>query len=188
MLGLITEDELMMSKIKNLVLFGVGLGFLVACAPAQDSNSTSSSDDSANETMGVYSWKSVYFDWKADEVPEDACREGRVTITSDRTLEVRDCGKVRRAKLIESDFAAFEKEIDFVISSLKRPITCNGDAIADYAQNWNLVTDAGETVEFYQFDIENSCGRVQDVNELNDFLYDLKEEYFPRVEEGEYQE
>lgn len=161
----------------------------MACGSAK--NAESSATDLQQNTAAAASneiWQSIYFDWEAGEVyPEDACAQGRVTLKRDQTLEVQDCGEMRRAKINGSELEAFESRLATVLSSVNDPIQCNGDAIADYAQDWRLVDGNGKLIQVYQFNIENTCGRVANVDQINDYLYELREKYFPRAEEGEYE-
>ena len=179
----------MHNNIFDRLVLAATCSLLVGCAPNSKSTSQKTTEAADNTPQEIHSWRAVYFDWEAGEVaPDEACAHGRVTLTSDHTLQVRDCNEVREAKINAVEFAQFEQELQPILESVDRPVTCSGVAIADYSQNWKLVDQNGRAIQVFQFNMSDTCGRVADVNELNDYLYDLKEQYFPRVEEGEYQD
>lgn len=176
----------MTSKL-NRTLIAATSFLLIACGQNKNGDSNAiahSNNDLPNE---ITTWRAVYFDWSAEEIyPEVSCAVGRVTLRQDRTIEVRDCGEIRKAKISELEAMAFEQKIEPMIASQDKPISCSGVAIADYEQTWKLVNGEGRTVPIFEFNIRNTCGRVSNVDEANDYLYVLKEKYFPRTEEGEY--
>jgi hypothetical protein len=159
---------------------------IVGCAPEKNSEVDESNSSEIEES--VQAWQSIYFDWVAGEIPEGACGEGRVTLKSDRTLEVRDCDETRTAKISDAELLEFENAIEQIVSSIEKPISCNGVGIADYEQNWKMIDGDGRIVQIYHSSTKNTCGRVTNVDLATDFLYRTKEKYFPRTEEGVYQD
>lgn len=177
----------MHTNIFNSIVLAATCSLFVACGSNSQTTSPKSAS-TAEASQNAIAWRAIYFGWNEEgEGAENACAQGRVTLKIDGTLQVQDCGEVREAKVSVSDFEQFQAEIQPVLLSVNRPITCNGVSIADYAQNWKLIDQSGRAIQVFRYNVEDTCGRVKDVDQLNDYLYVLREKYFPRIEEGQYE-